>query len=151
MPKSKANEKNNIKIGWTLLFPILVGAYMAWFALFLNGSKSIAPLLEELCKLLGIVWLNSMFCYKRHLPYIGAALGLGFGMSETIFYVQSGIGLVNYYEYIPRLYSAVPLHMFTGLFIGVGLSQSRWHIKIIWFLSSVLLHYFYNYVVTIVG
>lgn len=83
----------------------------------------IAPV-EELCKL-GVVflfvWQNVQFNEENDgIVYVGSS-AIGFALFENILYVvQNGIGTG-----VLRAFSSIPLHVFTGIILGMYLGRAK--------------------------
>ena len=102
---------------------------------------TLAPIVEETMKYLTVFALASRFQgtgSKSEMIRIGGAVGLGFGVFETLGFILNGTNLATT---VLRLFTAVPFHMVSGLILATAFTERRYLLLLV----AMVLHSFINY------
>jgi len=136
---------------------ILIENFLSTFNTYTETYRSaaynafvVASFSEETCKFLALyllIWRNKNFNERFDGIVYAVFVSLGFAMIENLFYVYSGgmsTGVV-------RAFTAIPLHAFTGIFMGFYLGFARFQVGnkmanfILAFVIPFLIHGLYDF------
>jgi RsiW-degrading membrane proteinase PrsW (M82 family) len=101
----------------------------------------LAPIVEETMKYLTVFALASQFQgtgSRSEMIRIGGAVGLGFGVNETLGFILNGTNLATT---VLRLFTAVPFHMVSGLILATAFTERKYLLLLV----AMALHSFTNY------
>lgn len=143
----ETKEEQELRVGFTLLLVGLLAVAAPLMLIFVRGMSGGFELLEELVKLLILLYMWRELAGQVKW-YYGAGVGALFGVTELMLYVMNAV-MVGVYEGLAlRVVTTIPMHAVTPLLmltIGQRFGKFGWGLG---YLLAVGLHLVFNFVVS---
>lgn len=121
------------------------------------GAVAVAPVVEELVKGLGLVFVITVMTREEDGMVYGAAIGLGFAATENLLYGVAALaaGIISYiFTAVLRIISSTLLHATATGVTGYGVARAVVNNKALiaafpYYLVAVLMHATFNFLATL--
>lgn len=141
-------QKNDslFKNGINAVFLIITSLVLPALLLPVIKLTGYSEIVEEIAKALVILFIIFNFASLKQKVWAGIFLGLLYGVSENIFYLNQIIQLGDLSVFWQRLLWTTPMHIITILIMLFAGSVKKWYI-IFGLIGAIVLHALFNIII----
>ncbi len=139
--------KSELQVINTLKYFILItisGLILPFILLPIIKATGFSEFIEELAKLLIILFLVLRLPNTKTKILGGLLFGFLFGLSESILYLNNIIQIGDFSIFWQRIYITIPLHIITVIVILLPALKNK-KLILIGYVGAVAIHYLFNY------